>query len=141
MAADTDRPDRGSSTLELVLLTPALIALLLLVVAGGRIEQARGQLDGAAREAARAASIERTPGAAQASARLIAAQRLGSHGVTCGGLTVTTDTSLFRSGGSVTTTITCNVQLSDLVGLALPGTRTLSASASEPIDTYVRTQP
>jgi Flp pilus assembly protein TadG len=141
MAADPVRPDRGSATLELVLLTPALIALLLLVVAGGRIEQARGQLDGTVREAARAASVERTPAAAEASARLIADQRLATDGLTCGDLTVATNTSQFRSGGSVTTTITCNVQLSDLVGIALPGTRTLSASASEPIDTYVRTQP
>jgi hypothetical protein len=54
---------------------------------------------------------------------------------------VVTDTSQFRAGGSVTTTITCNVELSDLVGLAVPGSRTLTASATEPVDTYRRTSP
>src|SRR3954447_21158169 len=111
MAADTKRTDRGSATLELVLLTPALIALLLLVAAGGRIEQARGQLDGTAREAARAASVARTPADAQAGAATIANDRLGSVGITCSGLSITTDTSQFRAGGSVTTSVTCNVQL------------------------------
>lgn len=135
------RSERGSATLELVLLTPALIALLLLVAAGGRIEGARGQLDGTAREAARAASIARTPAAAQAAAAEVANGRLGSTRIACGGLSVTTDTSQFRAGGSVRTTITCNVQLSDLVGIALPGSRTLTATATEPVDLYRRTSP
>ena len=133
--------DRGSATLELVLLTPALIALLLLVVAGGRIEQAGGQLDGTAREAARAASVARTPADAEAGAAAIARDRLESVGVTCRGLSINTDTSQFRAGGTVTTSIACDVQLSDLVGIGLPGSRTLTASATEPIDIYRRTAP
>ena len=77
----------------------------------------------------------------RSSAEQFADERLGAKGLTCGALTVATDTSQFRAGGSVTTTITCTVQLSDLVGLSLPGSRTLTASASEPIDVFRRSQP
>ena len=133
--------DRGSATLELVLLTPALVMLLLLVVAGGRIVEARGQVDGTAREAARAASIARTSSEATTAATQIAQARLASAGLTCQSLTVDTNTARFQPGGSVTTTITCTVDLSDLVALTIPGSRTLTASATEPIDVYRRTGP
>ncbi len=58
--ADAAR-ERGSAAVELVLATPVLVALMLLAVAGGRLASARGEVDAAARDAARAASIGRTP--------------------------------------------------------------------------------
>jgi Flp pilus assembly protein TadG len=130
---------RGSTSLELVLVTPALVLLLLLVVAGGRIEQARGQIDGTAREAARAASIARTTTGARTAATELASRRLADQGLTCGSLTVVTDTTDFHAGGSVTSTVRCSVDLSDLIGLGVPGSRVLTASATEPIDVYRRT--
>jgi Flp pilus assembly protein TadG len=133
--------DQGSATLELVLLTPALVLLLLLVAAGGRLEQTRGEIDGTAREAARAASIGRTPLEAQTNATAIATTRLADKAITCQDLSVVTDTSRFLAGGSVTTTITCTVDLADLVGLTLPGSRTLQATATEPVDVFRRTGP
>jgi Flp pilus assembly protein TadG len=133
--------DRGSASLELVLVTPALVLLLLLVVAGGRIEQARGQLDGTAREAARAASIARTSAGARRAAIELASRRLADQHLTCGALTIVTDTADFHAGGSVSTTVRCITDLSDLVGLGLPGSRVLTASATEPIDVYRRTGP
>lgn len=135
------RDERGSASLELVLLTPALVLLLLLVAAGGRLEQARGQLDGTAREAARAASIARSAPNAESDAQALATQRLGDEGITCADLSVATDTSNFRAGGFVTTTVSCRVDLSDLFGLALPGSRTMTATATEPIDVYRRSGP
>ena len=42
--------------------------LVLLLVRAGRVVEAHGQVDGAARDAARSASIARSPGAAQAAA-------------------------------------------------------------------------
>jgi Flp pilus assembly protein TadG len=96
---------RGSASLELVLVTPTLVLLLLLVVAGGRIEQARGQIDGTAREAARAASIARTSTDARTAATELASRRLADQHLTCGSLTVATDTTDFHAGGSVTSTV------------------------------------
>ena len=48
--------EQGSMSVELVVIAPGLIGLLLLVGAGGRVVEAQGHLDGAARDAARAAS-------------------------------------------------------------------------------------
>jgi Flp pilus assembly protein TadG len=59
---------RGSMTVEFVLLAPLLLVLILFLVMAGRVVEAHGQVDGAARDAARAASVARSPGAAQAAA-------------------------------------------------------------------------
>ena len=55
------RDERGAVATELVLLTPLLIVMLLFVVALGRLAGARINVDGAAAQAARAASIATTP--------------------------------------------------------------------------------
>ena len=55
-------------TVEFVLVAPLLLVLMLFLVFAGRVVEAHGQIDGAARDAARAASIARSPGAAQAAA-------------------------------------------------------------------------
>ena len=44
------RRERGSMSVELVVVAPGLIGLLLLVGAGGRVVEAQGHLDGAARD-------------------------------------------------------------------------------------------
>lgn len=135
------RPEeRGSATLELVVLTPVLVGLLLLVVAAGRIVDARSTLVGAARSAARAATTARSPEQARRAATAIteSRSRAGPH---CGHLAIALDTSAFRAGGTVTATVTCTASLTDLVGLSLPGSRTLTASATEPLDTFTRVAP
>ncbi len=130
------RDERGSVTAELVLLTPLLILLLLFVVALGRLSGARLDVDGAAAQAARAASIARDPTTAAAMATQTATAALGSDGVTCGHLTVSIDTGQFAPGGSVAVTVTCHVALSDLSGLRLPASESVTSTASSVIDTY-----
>jgi Flp pilus assembly protein TadG len=130
------RDERGSVTAELVLLTPLLILLLLFVVALGRLSGARLDIDGAAAQAARAASIARDPSTATAMAQQTATAALGSDHVTCAQLTVYTDTAQFAPGGSVAVTVTCHVALSDLTGLRLPASESVTSTASSVIDTY-----
>ena len=130
------RDESGSVTAELVLLTPLLILLLLFVVALGRLSGARLEVDGAAAQAARAASIARDPATAVAMATQTATAALGSDHVTCGQLTVSTDTAQFAPGGSVAVTVTCAVALSDLSGLRLPVTEQVSSTAASVVDTY-----
>jgi Flp pilus assembly protein TadG len=128
--------ERGSVTTELVIVTPLLLLLLLFVVALGRMAGSRIDINGAASEAARAASIARTPLAAQDAARQIATAALADQHVTCASLDVSTDTTAFQPGGTVTVTVRCEVKLGDLTGLRLPSAKTLTATASAPIDRY-----
>jgi Flp pilus assembly protein TadG len=128
--------ERGSVAAELVLLTPILILMLLFVVALGRLAGARLDVDGAAAQAARAASIARDPATATAMAQQTAAAALGSDHVTCAQLTVSTDTTQYAPGGSVAVTVTCSVAFSDLTGLRLPASQSVSSRATSVIDTY-----
>ncbi|MHB1850537.1 MAG: TadE family protein [Acidimicrobiales bacterium] len=130
------RGERGAVATELVLLTPLLIVMLLFVVALGRLAGARINVDGAAAQAARAASIATTPGGATAAAQQSVAAALGSDHVTCATLQVATDTARFAPGGSVAVTVSCSVALSDLTGLRLPVTEHVTSTAISVIDTY-----
>jgi len=130
------RDEAGAVATELVLLTPLLIVLLVFVVALGRLVEARIEVDGAAAQASRAASIAATPAEAIAAAEQTASAALGADHVTCAGLRVSTDTARFAPGGSVTVTISCAVSLADLSGLRLPASEQIASSATSVVDTY-----
>jgi Flp pilus assembly protein TadG len=130
------RDESGSVTAELVLLTPLLVLLLLFVVALGRLVSARLDVDGAAAQAARAASIARDPASATAMAQQTATAALGSDDVSCAQLHVSTDTTKFNPGGSVAVTVTCSVSLGDLSGLRVPVSESLSSRSVAVIDQY-----
>ena len=61
---------------------------------------------------------------------------LGSDNVTCAQLSVSTDTAQFQPGGLVAVTVTCTVSLSDLTGLRLPASESISSRFVEVVDTY-----
>ena len=128
--------DRGSASVELVLLTPVFVILLLLVVAAGRMAVARNQVDEAARDAAREASVWRSPvdardrGAAKALADLA-----GGH-VGCRNPRVVIDTTRLRPGGEVVADVGCSVLLSDLVGLHIGPSRQMQATAVAVVDSF-----
>ncbi|MGJ7442970.1 TadE/TadG family type IV pilus assembly protein [Aquipuribacter sp. MA13-6] len=135
------RWDEGFGTVELVLLVPAIVLAVLLVVAVGRVEQARLQVTGAARDAARAASLTRSVPAAQVAAQTAAEVALSAESVTCtGGPSISVDGSRFEPGGMVDVTITCTTRLGDLGFPSLPATKTLTATAASPLEQY-RSQP
>ena len=128
--------DRGSASLELVLMTPALIALRLFVVLVGRLGQARGDVDRAARDAARAASIARTSDAAHDGAAAAARATLADGGVSCRSMTIDLDTGAFAPDGAVHATVGCTVDLADLSLLGVPGSRTIKATFTQPVDAF-----
>jgi Flp pilus assembly protein TadG len=128
--------DRGSASLELVLLTPLLLALLLLVELGGRYAQARADVDSAARDAARAGSLERSSAAAADAAEEAAERRLAARDIVCTDLVVDLGDTDFRAGGEVNVTVSCAVDLSDLTGLGVPSSVTFDSTFSEPIDVF-----
>lgn len=127
----------GSAPVELTLVgAPVIVLLLVLLVVCGRVVQAELQVTDAAYQAARAASLERTPGHATLAARATAEAALDPGGATCTDLTVTVDTGGFVPGGVVRVTVTCRIDLRGLSGLAVPGSTTRTATRASPIDTY-----
>jgi Flp pilus assembly protein TadG len=126
---------RGTATVELVLLTPLLVAFLLFVVAVGRLAESRADVNAAARDGARAASIAPNGGAAPGAAQDAAQATLASAGVSCGSFSVTTDTGSFDPGTQVKVTVSCDVQLGDLSPL-VGGSRTVTSEFVEVIDRF-----
>lgn len=121
--------------IEIVILTPVLIAFTLLVVAGGRLVGRQGDVDSAARDAARAASIERTAESATLVARAVALAALPA-GADCQPAVV--DTSNWDQGGSVGVTIRCRVSYSGLGLIGLPGSAPVEGSSVAPLDQFRR---
>lgn len=134
------RSDRGSIAAEVSLIAPVLVMVLVFVgVVVHRGVDARIRVDDAAHQAARAASIETTPAAARAAAQNAAADALAAAGVVCRGLSVHT-TATLQAGGSVRVTVSCDVDLGDALLLGVPGEKRLSATTTEPVDTWRSTQ-
>jgi Flp pilus assembly protein TadG len=131
------RADRGSVAAEATLVAPFLVMLLVFVaVVIHRGVDARLRIGDVAHQAARAASIQRTPPTAMAAAQSTASSALSSAGVTCQSLAVDTATGGLRPGGTVTVTISCTVSFGDALILGVPGQKRLSANAVEPVDTW-----
>ncbi|SPT53628.1 Flp pilus assembly protein TadG [Actinomyces bovis] len=124
------RREEGNNTVEMIVIAPMLIVIIMLAVAGGRYVSAEGAAQAAARDAARAASLQRNEVAARsaANASLAASQ---SAALRCTGLT---STGGFRPGGTVRVSVTCRVELADLGIGFLPGTAEISSNATALID-------
>jgi Flp pilus assembly protein TadG len=134
------RTDSGAASLELVVLTPALVLLLALLVLAGRVALAGTSVEQAADEAARSASIARTAGGAREAAEEGAVRALGEQDLRCARVDVAVDVSGFGAPvgvpGQVRATVTCVVALADLAVPGFPGSRTVTATAVSPLDTY-----
>ena len=81
--ADPMQPARGSATVEITLLIPALLITLGLLIIGGRIWFARTTVNEAANSAARAASLARSAAEAATLGRTAANQSLSTNGLRC----------------------------------------------------------
>ncbi|WP_053678300.1 TadE/TadG family type IV pilus assembly protein [Streptomyces sp. XY66] len=138
--AERLRDDRGALSLEAVILFPVLILVLLLVIAFGRIGSAGNAVDTAARNAARAASLERTGGAASSAGSEMAHSVLNQQGLQCTSTSISVSTGGFAAPigepASTTATVTCVVRLSDIGLPGLPGSKTLTSSFTSSIDSY-----
>jgi Flp pilus assembly protein TadG len=136
MRSRTATRDMGAASVELAVLTPLLVALLLLVVPCGRLVSVQLDVDAAAHGAARAASIARTVGVASADAQRVAADTLAARSALCPRPAVAVDSGGLRPAGVVSVTVTCVVPLSDLALLRLPGSHTVASTASSPVDRW-----
>jgi hypothetical protein len=97
---------------------------------------AEGRVQGAARDAARAASVARSAVSAAEAARGAAAGNLKERGVSCTAFEVLVDTTNFRPGGQVRVSVACTADLSGLGLSGLPGSKTLRSVATAPLEQY-----
>ena len=134
------RNQRGSATLELVIVIPATLLLISAIIMAGRLALAHQAIQAVAYDAARAASVARDQATATSAAANVASFSLASNGLSCISTNTTVNTSGFGSAAgqnaTVTANVTCNVRLGDLSLPGVPGSVTLKADASSPIDTY-----
>lgn len=136
------RRDRGSVSIEVAILAPAFLLLVVLGIVHGRVVVAANAIDVAAHDAARAASISRTAGSADANARAAALDALDQQGLNCvSGPTISPDVSGFGAQGLdlvfVSVTVTCQVTFADVRFLPfIPESRTLTSTFVSPIDIY-----
>lgn len=134
------REDRGSESIAAAIVTPLLLMLLCLAIAGGRIVTSGAKIDAAAEDAARAASISRTTSGAQAEATAAAARSMNDQGIYCASTNSSVDTAGLAvplgEVGTVTVTISCIVPMSDLLLPGVPGSKTLTSTFTSVVDAY-----
>ena len=136
------RGQRGSMSVELAIVAPGLVLLLLLVGAAGRVVEAQGHLDGAARDAARAASIAPSPVQAGQAALQAARADLGSTSW-CEAGTVRAGVDGYPAGGQlaqpgddVAVTVTCAVNMSPFSLLGFRPAMVFTGRAVAPLDVF-----
>ncbi|MHB1516904.1 MAG: TadE family protein [Acidimicrobiales bacterium] len=128
--------DSGSLTVELVVMTPVLVLFVTAALVFGRITSSRQQVIEAARAGAETAATVAAAGDAAWSAQVDAAVTDAGSGRICRNQRVSSNLSHFFAGGYVTVTVACQVRLSDLALPGMPGSTTVSASATAPVDPY-----
>lgn len=137
------RRDDGVSAIEAAILAPALLAILALAIVVMRTEVARQSVQAAAHDAARVASIDTDGTDAASDARRVVHDRLGPD--LCHTLTIAVDTSQFANQigtpATVTVTITCVADFSDVAIPGMPGQTTITASFVSTIDQFRGRQP
>lgn len=132
------RDDRGSESVELAILLPVALLVLAMLVVGARIALAGDRISGVAGIAAREASLARSLGAAEQLATSAATEAMAQRDLHCSDVRVTVDSAGFASApgvvGTVTVDVSCTVRFSDVGVDGLPGSRTLTDSATSPLD-------
>lgn len=131
-----NRDNGGAEVMSIVVLTPFVIAFVLLVFFLGRYVDAQAAVRSGAEAGAQAAALQRDPAAAHNIAMQVAGATLADDVICQGGPTITPNVDGFGPGGVVTVTVSCTIKNSDLAGVPGLGAHTLTAQSSAVIDTY-----
>ncbi|GAW49273.1 MULTISPECIES: TadE/TadG family type IV pilus assembly protein [unclassified Nocardioides] len=134
------RDERGSAAIEAVIGVPAFLLFVGLIIFGGRTATTHQSVETAAADAARSASLERTSASARTQAISAATTSLSNEGIHCLDIDVTIDASQFSrtvgEAATVSVTVQCRLDLSDLSIPGVPGSRLIRATSTSPIDTW-----
>lgn len=142
------RDERGGASLELVILTPALMGLLSLIMAFAQYAQTENFVDQAARDGARSATAQNVKADAAKVAREAAAGSLVDADESCRDPSSLSVTTTMSSGAfeppnpddpldieTVTVRVRCTVDLSRLAFLPLGEVR-IERTFTSPLDRY-----
>lgn len=130
----------GSIGLELALVTPVIFVLTGFVLGIGRIAEADGRVEAAARDAARAASLASNAAGAETAADVAGTATLLVDGLSCRDSVV--DVVAYADDGPgpgvdrVTVLVRCTASLGDVAVPGLPGSTRLEATFSAPLDPF-----
>lgn len=125
----------GQAIVETALVLPLLLMLAFGVVAAGRVVQAQAGVSAVAREAARAAALASSPGAAAERGRARALDVAEGYRLANGSLRVVVDPGPLARGGQVRAEARYDVGLEDLPLLGWVRVPLISTHV-EPVDPY-----
>lgn len=149
------RADRGSASVEVVILAPVFIGLIALAVLAGRTVVARYAIEMAAHDAARAASIARTANDAIADGRTAVEAALAGQRLNCDPAASVTLLGRLPSGATVSiedafdpdvvplgtavfivANVSCDVSFGDLGVPGFPSSVSIETTFVSPLDRY-----
>jgi hypothetical protein len=127
-------------SIEAVIIIPAFLLFLVLLVGIGRVSAAQADVQAAAVEGARIASLSATAPLAERAATAAMTARLNADHPYCVDPTIVVDAADLAlapgESGQVSVHISCQVRLGDLVGVGFGGTLTLTGDFATPLDPY-----
>jgi Flp pilus assembly protein TadG len=124
--------DRGSTSVELVILTPAFGLMLALVLLVGLTQSSRAEIEAAAHAAVRSITLSRDPATAADVAHAATADRLQVGSPSCRSLHWQVDIT----ADEATVIVSCDVDLSEAAFLPVPGVVSVEATATEVFDRF-----
>lgn len=130
------RDERGSLALEMAMIAPALLLIIGLIYAYGRVGQVNGTLESGTRDAARSATMARNYTDAYDRAKQVVRDALAGAPQRC---RTSLDVELhgdFLPGEPVTVTASCTYDISDLGLPGAPGSLTAHSSFTSMLDPY-----
>ncbi len=126
--------DRGSATVELVLMTPVLMLIIMILVFVGKGSQLATRVHHAADQGARAASMVSDSKMSGVSYQIVA-KDLSRNGIDCLNLGVSTKVAGAAPNRFVSVSVTCELARKGMQ-LFSPVPRRFSATSTEVIDRY-----
>lgn len=126
--------DRGTLSVEYVIITPMIFLVFALIYVFGRIAQVDGVLDAGTRDAARVATQAPSYQQAAQAAEKVVRQEVGTGSAKClNSLTVSVSDN-FAPGNTITVTATCSYAVSDAGLPGAPGSLTVTSQFSSVLD-------
>lgn len=140
------RSERGTASLELVIVAPFLLALMMLIIAFGRYAQTENLIDQAARDGARAATAQNTRAQVPDVVTQVVQESLDDAPASCRDSAVAEPVLSDGAFGlpdpddplkieTVTVTVRCTLDLGDLAALPLKSVE-ISRTFTSPLDRY-----
>ncbi len=123
----------GAISVELVILFPMILLVIALVAAYGRLALVNGTFDSGVRDAARAATQERSAAEAEVAAREALVRAVEEASLPCLDSLEVDPIAVFVPGEPVVVTARCSYPMDDLA-VGMPGSVTVEASFASPLD-------